>query len=423
MDNNPFLDGEPRPSAGDRSLSRVSTATSATLMVHTPHLSDSDSISSEPVRIPTPVAIPSGPLLVTSLSVTDWRQPYPRLGQFAMTPSEEVVAASLDGLVYFRRVQDHRSKPWSEPRPLPQTTARLDASTVTGLALHQEQKGTLHVYCIAAGKVHAFYRSGDLSSSFVVDPCHPFEGFKASGTPAVTSIRHRYDDQDWCIVAPCRSGGILYSSTTPAKSSSSGLSKQYWETTIQVATHLGIVSAASVAATRVRKLGSCSIHADSSTTNIVAVCIANSRLHTIEGPFDKRSYSRPNSWQGGKSTRIQHPGEVTGNPVLLSSLKSGDHDYQLNMLVPSAEGGVYHFIRTVETPDEWHMIGRISFPTGVPIASSLACARLTAYIHFNSFRAFVQCGGRLYLIETDECAEPWAGSQLYPIEGPGPFLH
>lgn len=123
--------------------------------------------------IPTPVAIFSSPLLITSLSVADWRQPYPRLGQFAMTPSEEVVAASLDGLIYFRGVQDHQSKPWSEPWPLPQTAARLDALTVTRLAQHQEQKGTLHIYCIAAGKVHAFYRSGDLSSPFITNPYHP----------------------------------------------------------------------------------------------------------------------------------------------------------------------------------------------------------------------------------------------------------
>lgn len=100
MDSIPFLDREPRLSAGDRSLSRVSTATSATLMVHTAHSADSGSVSSDPVLIPTPVAIPSGPLLVTSLSVTDWRQPYPHLGQFAMTPSEQVVAASVNGLVF-----------------------------------------------------------------------------------------------------------------------------------------------------------------------------------------------------------------------------------------------------------------------------------------------------------------------------------
>lgn len=189
---------------------------------------------------------------------------------------------------------------------------------------------------------------------------------------------------------------------------------------------MGIVSALSVAAIRVRKLGTSSTFADNSTTNIVAVCIASSQLHTIEGPFDNRSYSRPNSWQGGRSTRIQHPGEVTGNPVLLSSLKPGDHDYQLNLLVPSAEGGVYHFIQTVETPDEWHMIGRISFPTSAPIASSLACVHLDNSRPLTNppkFRALVQCGGRLYLIKTHKCAKPWAGSQLYPIEGPGPFLY
>ena len=341
-----------------------------------------------------------------------------------MTSSEEVIAATPNGLVYFKRVQDHPSKPWSEPRPFPPTAAALNASTVTGLALRQGEKGALHVYCAAAGRLHAFSRSEDSSSSFVVEPCPPFADSMVSGTPAVTGIKEGYDDsRERCIIVPCPSGGILYTSTIFLKGASYGPRGQGWEPTNQLAAHLGIISAVSVAVIYATKWGSSGMTSDD-TTDIVAVCIASSRLYSIEGPFEKPSYSRENSWQAPKSIRIQHPGEVTGNPVLLSSrIYTGD--YQLDLLVPSAEGGVFHFIRTVKTPGEWHMIGRINFPTGTPLASSLACERVREDSPAQRviFRAFVQCGGRLYLIETAESALPWVGSQLYPINGPGPFLH
>lgn len=414
------------PSASRPSLSRASTATSTTLMVNIPPSSDDGSANPDHAHLPIPAAIPAGPLRVTSLSVTDWRPQYPRIGQFAITPSEEVVAATPNGLVCFKRVQDHPSKPWSEPRPFPPTTARLNASTVTGLVLHQGEKGDLRLYCVAAGGLHAFSRSGDLSSSFVVEPYPPFAGSTVSGTPAVTSIKggSEYPNCQWCIIVPSPSGGILYTSTF---ASSTGYSydppRQSWEPSNQLAAHLGIISAVSVAATHARKPGGYGMYPDINT-DIVAVCIASSRLHSVEGPFQQPSCSSKNTWQGPKSIKIQHPGEVTGNPVLLGSENPGG-DYQLDLLVPSAEGGVFHFIRTVNTPDEWHMIGRINFPTGIPIASSLACGRVSDgnYSHRSKFRAFVQCGGRLYLIETTENAQPWVGSQLYPINGPGPFLH
>lgn len=340
-----------------------------------------------------------------------------------MTPSEEVVAAGHDGLVYFMRVQDHPSKPWSESRPFPQTKSRLDASTVTGLALHLGDKGSLHVYCVAKDKLHAFSRSGDPGSPFLVDPSPPFARFRVSGTPAVASTKGPFDKEHWCLIAPCRSGGVLYTSTRP-QSSYYAPSKQSWEPANQVAANIGIISTVSVAATHAIKSTGYS-YSTEETTNIVAVCIAGARLHSIEGPFKDPSSNVKFSWQDPKTTRIQHPGEVTGNPVLLGNKKFGTRDYKLDLLVPSADGGIFHFIRTAKSIDEWHMIGRISFPTSVPIASSLSCARLgdETSAHRSRFRAHVQCGGRLYLIMTIEGSSPWVGSQLYPIEGPGPFLY
>lgn len=319
------------------------------------------------------------------------------------------------------RILDHPSKPWSEPRPLPPTTARLDASTVTGLTVHREQgtSGILHVCCVADGVLHAFSRSKDSGSSFVVDPSPPFAGSRVSGTPAVASIEARYDDRNWCVVAPCQSGGMLFTLTD---SSQRGFyydpPKQGWEPANQVAGQIGIVSAVSVAVTGNERRGFLGEYNNSTITSIVAVCIASGRLHSVVGPLERASGYGKSSWQSPKATRIQHPGEVIGNPVLLKDDKGG-----LDLLVPSAEGGVFHFIRTPTSPDEWHMIGRIKFPSGVPIASSLACTRLDSHAGQPSFCAYVQCGGRLYLIKTPEGPCPWVGSQLYPIEGPGPFRH
>lgn len=419
-------DGNRGPSAGRRSLSRVSTATSTTLAIHTPASSDADSTSPDDARPPMPPANPSGPLRVTSRSVTDWRPQYPRIGQFAMTPSEEVVAATPNGLVYFMRVQDHLSKPWSEPRPFPQTTATLDASSVTGLALHQTSNqagGVLNVYCVAAGRLHAFSRSKDSGFSFAVNPRPPFEGSTVRGTPAVASIKRLQEDPGYCIFVPCPSGGILYTSHVRSPGYKS-YDRPTWEPATQLATHLSIVSAVSVVSEAVINSGSNSMF-PAFTIEVIAVCIAGSRLHSIEGPFEKSSHSSKPTWKGPKSIRIQHPGEVTGNPVLLAHQPNRAGGYQLDLLVPSAEGGIFHFIRTAKTPDEWHMIGRISFPIGVPIASSLASWRVPPYQYRTvaMIRAFVQCGGRLYLIETAEMAEPWHGSQLHPLNGPGPFPH
>ncbi|KAG8161691.1 hypothetical protein KVR01_008678 [Diaporthe batatas] len=420
-----------RPSAGGQSLSRVSTATSTTRAINTPRSSETDSASPNDARLPMAPATSSGPLLVTSLSVSDWRPQYPRIGQFAMTPSEEVVAATPDGLVYFKRVQDHPSKPWSEPRPFALTAERLDASNVTGLALHQEDDragGELNVYCVATGKLHAFSRSKALGSTFAVDPRPPFAGSTVSGTPAVASVADSLGRKNFCVVVPCPAGGILYTSTFGSTVYDYFKDTPIWEPSNQQATPLGIVSAVSVASVTATKPASKFYH-DEYTTHIVAVCIARSRLYSIDGLFEKpSSWPIKATWRDPKSIRIQHPGEVTGNPVLLAPRKTGfgARKYQLDLLVPSAEGGVFHFIRAATTPDEWHMVGRIKFPTGIPIATSLAfwgadSGHIFDYHH--KLRAFIQCGSRLYLIQTSLGAQPWVGSELYPVNGPGPFLH
>lgn len=421
MDRDRDLDSGPR--AGVRSLSRTSTDSSTTAFL-TPTSPESSGIKPGSARLHMSNATPSDPLMVRSLSLTSWRPQYPRIGQFAMTPSEEVVAASPDGLIYFTRVQDHPSKPWSEPRPFPATTARLNDSTVTGLILHREEgkKGKLHVYCVADGRLHVFSSSGDSDLSFVEDRWPPFAESKVSGTPTVARIEASCDDQILCVVAPCESGGILCTSDRPSKYSRDswyGYPTQTWDFPRKVAAHMGIISGVSVVVT---KIGKPSIYDIEAPTGIVAACIASARLHTIEWPFERLSMSVNQGWRNPKCTTVEHPGEVTGNPVLLKNYENGRINCSLDLLVPSTEGGIFHFIRTPTSPDEWHMIGRIGFPDGVPMASSLACARLgDGPDRSSEFRAHVQCGGRLYLIRSLEGASPWVGSSLHPIEGPGPF--
>lgn len=105
-----------------------------------------------------------------------------------------------------------------------------------------------------------------------------------------------------------------------------------------------------------------------------------------------------------KSIRVHHPGEVTGNPVLIRKEIKSPSNCTFDLLVPSAEGGIFHFIKTPTSPDEWHMVARVSFPPEVPIVSGLACSRLnnSSYGPRPEFRARVLCGGRIYVIETSE---------------------
>lgn len=386
--------------------------------------------------------VPAGPLQVTTRSATDWRQRYPRMGQFAMTPSEEVVAAFPEGLVYFMRVQDHPSKPWSKPKPLPSTSATLNASTVTGLSLCVDKKGGLHAFCVADAVLHSFTRIELTGHTFVVDPIPPFQGFSVSGTPVVSAITGRYDNQhyhdnqDYCAFAACPSGGLLYSFTHPC----AGLSHfarwsevhevrgLEWEQAKGFVTHMGIISALSVVVMSYIP-AHIDYKGDPVYVNIVAVVIVGDQLHAIRAQFsgsgEQSCFTQRWSYDGMKEdTRIQHPGEVTGNPVLLGSRTSDavQGNDKLDLLVPSAEGGIFHFIQTPMTHGEWHMIGCVEFPLGIPLVSSLAFARL-GDSPLVEFRAHVQCGGRLYLIKTTEGASPWTGSVLHPITAPGPFLH
>ncbi|KAI0183839.1 hypothetical protein EV127DRAFT_445996 [Xylaria flabelliformis] len=154
---------------------------------------------------------------------------------------------------------------------------------------------------------------------------------------------------------------------------------------------------------------------------IVAVCVVSARLHTLEGIFEWYSgyYSSSSyEWKAQASTMISHPGEVTGNPVLINS---GPFKNQLDLLVPSAEGGVFHFIRTDSTPNEWHMIARVAFPLSLPLASCLAMNVDRPAYQRGEFKALVQSGGRIYQVKTYEGTNPWSGSYLKPIVAPGPF--
>ncbi|KAI1155202.1 hypothetical protein F4825DRAFT_408495 [Nemania diffusa] len=367
------------------------------------------------------------PLPVTTLSATSWRTAYPQIGQFAMTESEEVVAAGPDGLFYFKRVQDHASRPWTEPRPLPNTMAMLNDSSVSGLAIHVSEllreasaKPRLDVYCVSGGVLHNFCRSGEPGSWFVANPRPPLPDYVVNGTPSIVTAYDSYRGLRKCsLVVPCLSGGLLHTSGTSPSASSLRSSKNpeasealEWEPADLIATELGFISAVSIAATRTRGAG----FADK---DIVAVCIAGARLHTVEGRLmeEPGCQSRSVKWKPQKPTKIHHPGEVIGNPVLLKTRSSAN----LDLLVPSAEGGVFHFIRTSSTPDEWRMIARVAFPQNLPPVSCLALVHFRSYCHQeDKFSAVVQSSGRLYQMKTDEGANPWSGSRLKPIMAPGP---
>jgi hypothetical protein len=361
---------------------------------------------SPPLPTTPPVSLP-----VTILSTTSWRTAYPRIGQFATTASEEVVAAGPSGLFYFKRVRDHDATPWSESRPLPNTQAILNDSSVSGLAIHSNES-RLDVYCVSGGVLYSFYRSGEPLSLFVVNSRPPLSIYRVSGTPAVVATvkdGHGYGTvQRWSLVVPCQSGGLLHTSTTGHPSPGTWFpTGREWDPVDHVATDLGVISAVSITATHTY---------GPKHTDIVVVCVASARLYTVEGGFAEEYGSF--KWRAQTSTRVHHPGEVTGNPVLVTKTPSN----QLDLLVPSAEGGVFHFVRTTSTPDEWHMIARIAFPPGLPAASCLACnITLEPLQQRRHFRAIVQSGGRLYQVGTYEGAHPWSGSYLQPIVAPGPF--
>ena len=372
------------------------------------------------------IAPPSGPLSVTNLDVSSWQPRYPTIGQFAMTESQDVIAAGPDGLFSFKRVHDHGSKPWSQPRPFPPT--RLDSSCISGIALYEANE-RLTVFCVANGAIHSFSRSstnkdGKGSPEFVADSSPPLPTYRVSGTPCITAICRGsgYSKaQRWSLVVPSKSGGLLHTSTT-GPTSPSGWSRETktdWEPVDHVAANLGIISAVCITAFYT---GTNYDYSSSDRTDIVAVCIVKGRLHSVEGPFSwpHSIYSSPH-WKGEITARIHHPGEVTGNPALLNVRKGNTRQDQLDLLVPSAEGGIFHFVRTPSTPDEWHMIGRIGFPSGLPAAGSLAFFRYEKrYDGGDKIRAALQIGGKLYIIQTKDGSNPWARCLLNPVTGPGP---
>ncbi|KAI2643552.1 hypothetical protein GGS21DRAFT_496968 [Xylaria nigripes] len=381
------------PTSSSRSRSRSSCETAHYTGLASPPLLGMSSVS----------------LPFTTLSANSWRTPYPRIGQFAITESEEVIAAGPDGLFYFRRVLDHDAQPWSKAQPLHRMSASLNYSSVSGLAIAKSEK-RLDVYCVSNGVLHNFYRDGETDSTFSSNPQPPMLGCLVSGTPAVVwTARMDNDSRQWSLVVPCQSGGLLHTSTNPSSQRNSYHScygpKSKSEPIDHVATHLGMISAVSI----VTVSGGDFLP---SLKGVVAVCIASGRLHALEA--DIRDQYAPR-WLPKTSTQIDHPGEVTGNPVLLAKT----HMNQLDLLVPSAERGIFHFVRPPSTPDEWHMIARIAFPSSCPVASCLA-VRSLSFIGTIQFRAFVQSGGHLYEATTDEGARPWSGSKLKPIERPGP---
>ncbi|CAG9992208.1 unnamed protein product [Clonostachys byssicola] len=352
-----------------------------------------------------------------------------------MTASQEVVAAGPEGLFSFKRVTDHASKPWSNPRPFPGTP--LSSSSVSGIALHESRWGKrLDVFCVANGNLYAFSRSTSEKDakttppSFVADSSPPLATYRVSGTPSVTTVKeesYSNSTERYSLIVPSRSGGLLHTSNGPKKQSGYGSysgPKTEWEPVNHVATHLGVISAVTAATLENDKTDSYGY--GSMLVDIVAVCIAQGRLHSVEGPFTEPTsgsyFSTPNGWKGEITHRIDHPGEVTGNPVLLQEkLQKG----QLDLLVPSAAGGIFHFVRTPSTPDEWHMIGRIGFPNDLPPAGSLAFFQLkppnsSIYSQPTILGAALEIGGRLYTIQTSSLHHPWSGCQLYPVKGPGP---
>ncbi|CAH0045808.1 unnamed protein product [Clonostachys solani] len=366
---------------------------------------------------PLTVDLPPCPVLVRSLDVYSGRPRYPVIGQFAMTASKEVVAAGPSGLFSFKRVNDHASKPWSKPRPFPDTP--LSSSSVSGIALRESKSGErLDVFCVADGNLYTFSRATNKKDAtappplFVADPSPPLVTYRVSGTPSITTVKEEsYGsfEERYSLVVPSQSGGLLHTSTTGPKQRSgywysSGQTKTEWEPVDHVATHLGVISAVTTAALKKHE------GYNNSQVDIVAVCIAQGKLHLVEGPFAEPKtgllYFTPGGWKGVITDRIRHPGEVTGSPVLLQEkLQEG----QLDLLVPSAAGGIFHFVRTPSTPDEWHMIGRIETPSYLPPAGSLAFFHLKpkGYLDPAILGAAGEIGGRLYTIQTSSLRDSW----------------
>ncbi|KAI1099458.1 hypothetical protein F4804DRAFT_83512 [Jackrogersella minutella] len=332
------------------------------------------------------------------------------VGQFAMTDSEQVVAAGPNGLFYFRRVQYHAATPWSESRPFPSVGVTLNDLTVSGLALYSgndpKGKSPLYLYCVSGGVLYSFYLPDIDDSSFLPATSPPLAGCRITGTPTVVRSGYTPDcGEQWSLVVPCQSGGLLHTSATYPTSYYHSVTIR-WEAVDHLATDLGIIPAVSVTAVY--------NYFGNSKTALVAVCISKGKLNVVQGSFCS------NKWAGKTSTRILHPGEVTGNPVLITDDTCSSRP-QLDLLVPSAEGGIFHFVRTFPAPD-WHMIGRVAFPQNIPPASCLSFHSWRSIYEERKLYALVQIGGRLYHVKTTNDRLPWLNSRLYPIVQPGPFF-
>ncbi|KAI0893463.1 hypothetical protein F4806DRAFT_475909 [Annulohypoxylon nitens] len=389
------------------------TSTESSTLIPTPLTSRASSISQ-----PSPTNIPPGPLSLTELSTTSWRQPYPSIGQFAMTDSEEVVAAGPDGLFYFWRVQDHAATPWTESRPFPSVGVTLNNLTVSGLALYSGEdsstRSRLYLYCVSGGVLYSFCTTDKKNPSFLLDTSPPLKGCKIMGKPAVVrSTKSSAHSDRWNLVVPCQSGGLFHTSANDATECGRSVSTN-WEAADHLATDLGIISAVSVTV----------VYTDSTSysnykTELVAVCISGGQLNVVQGPFHHNGYPSRWRWEGKASARILHPGEVTGNPVVITHSSKT----QLDLLVPSAEGGIFHFVRTPSAPNDWHMIGRVAFPQNIPPASCLSFHR-----RYNYYRepcelfALIQICGRLYYVKTTGDKFPGYNAHLNPIVHPGPFF-
>jgi hypothetical protein len=362
------------------------------------------------------------------------------IGQFAITASEEVIAAGPDGLFHFKRVGDHASRPWSKPNPFTDTS--LNKFVVSGIALYEDHtRKRLDVFCVAKGNLYSFHRSenpGDANAppSFVPGPPTPLTTSSVSGTPCVaTTLRTKSGTVQICsLIVPSLSGGLLHTSTkTEGESYRSGQPKTEWGPVDHVATNLGIISAVTATAVPTGTMSGSYGFIVLQLAQIVGVCIAQGRLYSVEGPFmeplfehfSRYKYELGNDieslgrWKVEVTNKIAHPGEVTGNPVLLQ--RESQHG-QLELLVPSAAGGVFHFVRTPSTPGEWHMIGGIEFPDGYPAAGSLAFfqpRQSSPYIRAKLTVA-LQIGGQLYITRLRDEREPWSRCSLHRVDGPGP---
>ncbi|KAH9887546.1 hypothetical protein F4778DRAFT_432194 [Xylariomycetidae sp. FL2044] len=394
--------------------------------------------------VPSPM--PNLPLLLTCLSLSSWRKPYPVMGHFAGTKDEEIIAASPSGLIYFKRILDHPMKPWTEPRPLlSDPPMMLSSATVSGLALYsgqQSQKPFYQVYCVAGGVLHRLYRSDQDGGPFLVDSEPPLSGHRVNGVPGVEEYIAWDNKLSLSLVVPCESGGFLHTSTWLHTSSSippllhlygdsssllprearyseysyalRDFAPSYrWEQAEHLSEDFGIISGMSVVMiSRPRYPGRRRV-------TLLAACIAGGQLFTVEKPIDGPESSMSSQRRQTRTSRISHPDEVGGNPSLISGDNFADK-LQLDMLVSSTTGGIFHYVRTPSSSDEWHMVGRFQFPPDVPAASCLSFARQLEYGGLSCLRALIQSGGRLYRVKTAEGATAWEGCQLTPITGPGP---